>query len=278
MGFDLTNVWFLAQKEIKDARRNKWLILYALVFSALASGLSWLGLSGIGNYGVAGFGRTAASLINLVLLIAPLMGLTLGASSFSREREQGSLLFILAHPVTKTEVLFGKYLGLALALLSALGLGFGVSGLLIVWQGVTTGVGTYMAIMGLAFYLVLISLGLGFLISSIVRKGTTALGVSLFLWLFLVFLSDLGLMSTSLAFDLEAGKLFTLAVLNPLQSFKMSAILTIRGSLEVLGPAGLYALRTFEGLLLPFLLLILGSWTVIPLLLSYFAFRRKGAL
>ena len=108
---DFENVFILTQKELRDARRNRWFLLYAIAFAGLSLALAWLALSGAGNYGLAGFGRTSASLINLVLLIVPLMGLTLGALSLAGEREKGTLLYLLAQPINQLELLLGKFTG-----------------------------------------------------------------------------------------------------------------------------------------------------------------------
>lgn len=275
---DLANILVLTQKEVRDAFRNRWFLLYVAAFAGLALALAQLALSGLGSYGMAGFGRTGASLVNLVLLIVPLMGLTLGALSLAGERERGTLLYVLAQPVTQFEVLMGKYLGLALALLAALVLGFGLIGLLIAWQGGTAQVDVYLALVGLAFALALVTLSLGFLISAAARKSATAIGVSLFLWLMLVFFGDLGLMGTSMVLRFGNSELFTLALLNPLQVFKMAAILAIRSNLEVLGPAGVYAVRTYDERLMSLLLIILLAWVFLPLLFSHLIFHRKGAL
>ncbi len=275
---DLMNVWALTHKELRDAHRNRWFVLYSAAFAALALALAGLGLSGAGEYGFAGLGRTGASLINLVLLIVPLMGLSLGALSLAGERERGTLLYLLAQPVTRLEVLMGKYLGLALALLAALTLGFGLSGLWIAWRGGASQAREYLALVILSYLLALASLSLGFLLSSLVRKGATAIGLALFAWLTLVFFGDLGLMGTALTLRLKAGDLLALALLNPLQVFKMAAILAIRSSLEVLGPAGLYALRAYGARLMPLLLMILAAWIVVPVSLAYLVFQRRGAL
>ncbi|MCS7222398.1 MAG: ABC transporter permease subunit [Anaerolineae bacterium] len=275
---DLANIWVLTHKELRDAHRNRWFVLYSAAFAALALALAGLGLSGAGNYGFAGLGRTGASLINLVLLIVPLMGLSLGAFSLAGERERGTLLYLLAQPVTQLEVLMGKYLGLALALSGALTLGFGLSGLWIAWQGGAASTRGYLTLVTLAYLLALASLSLGFLLSAIVRKGATAIGLALFVWLALVFFGDLGLMGTALTLRLKADVLLGLALLNPLQVFKMAAILTIKSSLEVLGPAGLYALRMYGARLMPLLLTILMAWVLIPMSLTYLIFRQRGAL
>ena len=82
MNSSLTTIWTLAQKELRDALRNRWFLLYTVAFAVLALAFSYLALAGAGMVGFAGFGRTAASLINLVLLIMPLMALTIGARAW----------------------------------------------------------------------------------------------------------------------------------------------------------------------------------------------------
>jgi len=275
---DFNNVITISLKELQDARRNRWYLIYVLVFTGLSLALAWLGMTGLGDYGLAGFGRTAASIINIVLLVVPLMGLTLGAISLAGERERNTLQYLLAQPVTQFEVLLGKYLGLAIALFSALVLGFGISGIFISLQGGSAEINLYLLMVLLAFMLALVSLSLGFLISSMVRKGSTAISIALFIWLLLLIFGDLGLMGTSIVLKLGVGQLLTLTLLNPMQIFKIAAILNIRGSLEVLGPAGIYALRTYGTQLMPGLIGILLAWTLLPLTFAYYAFRRSGVL
>ena len=85
-------------------------------------------------------------------------------------------------------------------------------------------------------------------------------------------------MGTAIVLRIDIDQLFTLALLNPLQIFKMAAILSIRSNLEVLGPAGIYAVRTFGTQLMVLLLAILALWTIVPLIGTYLVFRRKGVL
>lgn len=275
---DFKNILTITQKELQDARRNRWYLIYVVVFAVLSLALAWLGMTGLGDYGLAGFGRTAASIINIVLLIVPLMGLTLGAISLAGERERSTLLYLLAQPVTQLEVMLGKYLGLGIALFSALVFGFGISGIFIAIQGGSAEIKLYSLMVLLAFLLALVSLSLGFLISSTVRKGSTAVSIALFIWLLLLVFGDLGLMGTAMVLNLGVSQLLTLTVLNPMQIFKIAAILNLRGNLEVLGPAGIYALRTYGAQLMPVLVAILLAWILIPLGLAYTAFKKIGAL
>ena len=275
---DFENVLILTQKELRDALRNRWFLLYAVAFAALSLALAWFSVSGAGSYGVAGFGRTTAGLINLILLIVPLMGLTLGAMSLAGEREKGTLVYLLAQPVSGAELLLGKFIGLALALVAALVIGFGLTGLMMVVAG---GGGDFMifaTLLVLAVLLAVASLSVGFLISAATRRAATAVGLALFLWLVLVYFGDLGLMGTAMVVQMDVGQLLTLALLNPLQVFKIAAVLNLRDNLEVLGPAGIYAFRTYGGALWPLLVGLLLVWAVVPLLLSLRVFRARGVI
>jgi len=275
---DFETVLILTQKELRDARRNRWFLLYTIAFAGLSLGLAWLALSGAGSYGLAGFGRTSASLINLTLLIVPLMGLTLGALSLAGEREKGTLVYLLAQPITQLELLLGKFIGLSLALIAALGIGFGLTALLIAFNGGTSQIGVYLTLLGFSALLAVASLSIGFLLSAAAHRGSTAVGLALFVWLIFVFFGDLGLMGTALTLQMSVNQLFSAALVNPLQLFKIAAFLSMRGNLEVLGPAGVYAFRTYGDSLMPLLIGLLLLWIVIPLLLTIQLFKRRGVL
>ncbi len=276
--FDMENVFVLTQKELRDARKNRWFLLYAIAFAGLSLALAWMALAAAGNFGLAGFGRTSASLINLVLMIVPLMGLTLGAMSLAGEREKGTLLYLLAQPISQFELLLGKFAGLSLALVAALALGFGLTGLMIAFNGGGAEARSYITLLLFACLLAVASLSVGFLISAAVQRGATAVGVALFVWLVLVFFGDLGVMGTSLVLQLDVQQLLALTLANPLQLFKIAAILDLRDSLEVLGPAGVYATRTYGSRLLPMLIGLLVAWVILPLLGAAWLFKKRGVL
>jgi Cu-processing system permease protein len=268
----------IARKEVRDALSNRWFLLYAAGFAVLALGLSRLSLGGGEAAGFAGFGRTAASLVNLVLLIVPLMGLTLGAAGLAGERERGTLATLLAQPVTRAEVLLGKYLGLALALVAALALGFGLAGGVVAFEGGAVDSSAYLAVVGFAMLLALTMLSVGFLISSAARRVGAATGVALFVWLALVFFGDLGLMGTAVTMRLNVGTLLGLALLNPLETYRIGAVQAITGTLDALGPAGVFAVRTFGGSLLALLVGALVAWIAVPLALAGLVFQRRGIM
>jgi len=263
-------------KEIRDARRNRWFVLFTIVFAGLALGLSALGLAGLGSIGIAGFGRTSASLLNLVMLIVPLIGLIMGAVSVAGEREQGTLVTLLAQPVVPEEVLIGKYLGLASALMGTLLAGFGATAAVIAgYRGMEQlggflGLAAHTAVLGLAY------LSIGFCISVFCRRSATAVGLALFVWLIFAFFSDLGLIGTAVAMRLSPRDLLWLSLANPTQTFKIASVVDLQGNLETLGPGGLYATDVLGDALRPVLLGLLGLWAVVPLGLAAVCSRFRG--
>ena len=183
-------------------------------------------MAAAGYAGLGGFGRTAASLVNAMLLFVPLIGLIVGAGSVAGDRERGALLYLLSQPVSRAEVFFGKALGSALAVIAALGpSGFGLAGLGLAFAG-DTNAAAYLEMAGALLLLALACLGLGFVISTLTREASTASGAALILWLVLVFLGDLGLVGATLSFRPTPATLLGMLLLNPLQVFKLSATTT----------------------------------------------------
>jgi Cu-processing system permease protein len=272
---ELKLMWTIAQRELREALRNKWLWFYAVGFAALALALARAGLAAAGYSGLGGFGRTAASLINALLLFAPLIGLSVGAGTLAADRERGTLTYLLAQPVSRAEVFFGKALGAALAVIAALALGFGLAGLGLASAG-GGDVTAYLSLAGCTLLLALAALGIGFVVSALTRKGSTASGAALIVWLGLVFLGDLGVVGATLALHPTPAALLGMLLVNPLQIFKMSAIYSLRATLDTLGPAGQYAVHQFGGAL-PWLLLgLLALWIIVAFGAAFTLFNRRG--
>jgi Cu-processing system permease protein len=265
----------LIRKELRDAVHNRWFVSYTVGFTVMALGVSYLAQVGTGYSGFAGFGPTAASMINLVLLLVPLMALTLGASSLTLERDRGMLAYMLAQPVNRVEVILAKYLGLAVALLGALSAGFGAAAMLIARQADAQQVGMFLRLVGFSAMLALCMLAVGMMIATFMRRSGAAAGMALLVWLALLLLGDLGLMGSAVLFRMQTPQLFLIAIINPAECFRLSVIGGFDATLDVLGPAGLYASNTFGSQLPALLAAILGAWTLVPLTLAVFRFTRK---
>lgn len=261
-------------RELRAGVRSRWFLLYLLVFLLLSIAFSVVAAAGTELTGQPGFGRTAAGLLNLMLLMVPLLGLTIGAQALVADRQDGSLDYLLAQPVSPAEVFVGKYLGAALALLLILVFGFGLSAVAMAARGTTGSLSGFLVLVALTLLLGLAMLSVGYLISSGSPQTAAALGLALTLWLGFVIVGDLGLMGSALVMDLSPGALLAASLANPLDAYKLVAVQTLQASLDVLGPAGIYATRRFGSTLPALLLGLLALWVVVPLPIGYWLFKR----
>ena len=272
---DPVTVAVLVRKELRDAVHNRWFISYTAGFTLMALGVSYLAQVGTGYAGFAGFGPTAASMINLVLLLVPLMALTLGSSGLALERDRGMLAYMLAQPVNRAEVILAKYLGLAVALLGALASGFGAAALVIARQADAQQVGLFLRLVGFSALLALAMLAVGLMIASFVRRSSAATGAALLAWLVFLLLGDLALMGSAVVFRMQTPQLLLTALVNPTECFRLSVIGGFDATLDVLGPAGLYASNTFGPRLPALVAIVLCAWALVPLALATLRFTRK---
>jgi Cu-processing system permease protein len=274
----VSNILTIAHRELRDAVRSRWFWLYTIAFAALGLAVSFVSAAGTGGSGLSGFGRTTAGLINLVLLVVPLMALTAGAASIASDRERGMLSYVLAQPVARVEVLLGKYVGLAGALLACLALGLGACALILAIKGVRTSPASIVWLTAQAFTLALAMLSVGMLISTLARKASVAVGTAIFVWLALVFVTDLALMAGAIALRMRIETLFALSLANPLQVFKMWSLHSVEASLDVLGPAGLYATEEYGRALHAMFGACLLAWVVAPLVGAACVLSRRSPL
>jgi Cu-processing system permease protein len=188
------------------------------------------------------------------------------------------LAYILAQPVTRMELLLGKYAGLAGALAACIALGLGACSLILAWKGMGAGPRGVLWLAGLSLVLALGMLSLGMLISALARKASVAVGTGIFVWLALVFVTDLALMAGAVALRLRIEQLFALSLANPLQVFKMWSLHAVDANLDVLGPAGLYAVEEHGAALHAIFGACLLVWIVVPLAGAAVALSRRSPL
>ena len=268
----------LVRKELRDAVRDRWFWLYVAAFAILAVALTSVTFSDTDTVGYEGFGRTAASLIALVQLVVPLMGLTLGARSIAGQRERGTLAFLLSHPVSRTEAYLGVLGGNVIAMLATVAAGFGVAGFVAAVRSTPVDAGDLIVIALLAWMLAVGTVGIGMLISVLSKRTAGAIGTALFAWLLLVVVGDLGLMGTAVATRLPVSTLFFSAIANPVESFRLTAMSVLDGSLDVLGPVGSYAIDRFGDGVRWVTGAMLVVWCVVPATAALFVFRRGSDL
>lgn len=263
----------IARKEFRDRLRSRWALTVAAVFTVFALSIAYLGAAQQGAVGFRGIQLTIASLVSLAIYLMPLIALILGYDSLVGERERGSLDLLLSLPITRFELLIGKYLGLAAALALATLLGFGLVGIAIGWQGGAYALFHYGGFMLSALLLGMVFLSLAMLVSTFAHSKSTASGAAIGLWFVFVLIYDLMLLGALVASEggMPAWLVSLLVLLNPTDIFRLLNIF----SLEELKT--LYGLATVtpDALTEPWVLsLAMGAWVVAPLGLAYAKFRR----
>lgn len=264
----------IAAKEARIGLRNRWFAIYTILFSMLVIGFVAFALSGSSLTGQAGFGRTSAGLLNLLLLMVPLIALTIGAQLIASDREDRSLDYLLAQPLTALEVYVGKFIGAALSLVFLLLIGFGGAGAVMAFKGGSGGAGDFLMLVALTLLLGLAMLSVGYLISSFSRQTAAALGIALTMWLLFVIVGDLGIMGSSIVLGMSPEALLSFTAANPLNVYKLVSVDLLHTSLDVLGPAGIYAVDRFGSTYTYLMLGLLALWIIVPLPIGYWLFKR----
>jgi Cu-processing system permease protein len=273
---DTNAITTIARQELVINIRNRWTLVFAGVFGILVLAISYFGLVTAGTVGFQGFARTSASLLNMVLYIIPLVALTMGTLSFTSEKSASELLF--SQPVTRGEILVGKFLGLFASIFTAMLIGFGLAGVIIAAKAGNEGALRYPALIGFSLLLALIFLSLSAFISAICRRKSKAFGVALFVWFFFVLFYDLVVIGATFLFKERTANAFLFGSLfgNPVDMVRVASLMTLNGK-DIFGVGGAALLRFLggEGPGVVLLLVALAVWVVAPLYLAQRLLRRQ---
>ena len=272
---EFTQIGVIASKEFWDRVRNRWVLAVAVVFAALALVIAYFGSAQQGTVGFHGVEVTIASLVSLVIYLVPLIALILGFDAIVGERERGSLDLLLSMPITRLELLLGKFLGLSAALSFSTLAGFGLAGVVL---AANMSLNALFHFFGFIFSSIL--LGMSFLslavsISVVARDRTSASGMAIALWFFFVLIFDLILLGILVATGGElgalGGNLFPyLLFLNPADIFRILNVFTLDEVRTLYGLATVLPAHLSNPWILGGVMLL---WIVTPL--SFAAWRFK---
>lgn len=216
----------LAMKEFRDGMRNRWIAAAILLLTGLTLTVAFLGSAPVGSTGGTGLGITVASLSSLSVYLVPLIALMLSYDAIVGEAERGTLLLLLSYPVSRWQLIAGKFLGHLAILSLAIIIGYGAAAL-----GVATFTGAtasdyaaLFALIGSSILLGAVFLMLGYLMSALAREHATAVGMAIGLWLAMVVLYDLVLLGILMMDDTHVigEQIFSsLLILNPADAFRV---------------------------------------------------------
>lgn len=269
-------VTILAASEIRDGLRNRWIAASIILLTALSLSLYFLGSSPTGSIKASSLGIAVVSLASLSVYLIPLMALMLSFDALVGEFERGTMLLLLTYPISRWQVIMGKFVGHMTILALAISIGFGITALVI---SVATGSSlthwqAYGWMMLSSWLLGGIFVALGYVVSAYVQERATAVGVAIGVWLIGVLLYDLGLMGLLLA-DTDQTinqDLFTwLLIANPTDSYR---IFNLAGSDAVGQLSGMANAGAKTDVSPTLLIMVMITWIAAPLLFTLKRFNR----
>jgi Cu-processing system permease protein len=270
-------IGILAVNEFLDGLRNRWVAAAIILLGTTALALLMVGSAPAGTIRAGALDVSVVSLTSLSVYLLPLIALLLSFDALVGEFERGTMLLLLTYPVARWQVVMGKFLGHMMILSTAVAVGYGgAAGITVLFtdNGVE-GWQAYVAMMGSTLLLGAVFIGLGYLVSVLVRERSTAAGAAVVLWLIFVVLYDLALLGLLLAdHEQRIGQtLFsTLMLVSPADTYRLLNLTAFDAVGQAAGIAGVAARAGFG---VPLLLGLMVTWIVLPLAATMAVFHRR---
>lgn len=265
----------IAGRELAEGMRNRWVLSTTLLMAALASAIAALGSAPTGSTSTGALDVVVVGLASLTIVLVPLIALLISHDAITREAERGTLLLLLSHPLSRRQVIAGKFLGQLVILTIATVIGFAFAAAFVVLRNGAEGWQAFAGMTGASILLGAVFLALGLLASSAVQESSTAAGISIGVWLLFVALYDMALLAALVArggHAVPAGLMDAALLANPTDAYRL---LTLgEGSSALLSGMGgvLDASTLTPGVLVGALVL----WCAVPLALAMLVFSRRS--
>lgn len=272
----MISLGIIASQEVRAGIRNRWVAATTLLLAALALSLVLLGSAPTGTVGTSSLAIVVVSLASLTVFLVPLIALLLSFDSIVGEEERGTLILLLSYPVTRGQIVVGKFCGQVSILAGATVFGYGAAGALLYFVD-DAAAGDWVAfssLIGTSILLGAVFVALGTLASVVVRERATAAGLAIGIWLTLVLLYDLALIGLLVADQgrtITATLLNLLLLLNPTDVYRL---INLTGHEAVAQAAGMVV--PMQTKLSPSLLYTtLVIWIILPLAAGIVIFTRR---
>lgn len=129
-----------------------------------------------------GFKTTVDGMSTLTSMLLPIIAIMLGYGAIISERENGSIGVVLGCPVSRFDVIIGKFMGLGGVIFTPIFVGFGIAGIIV---GIFAGIENwleYILFIIASWLFAMFFLGASIFFSTLANKRSTAIGGGLFLW------------------------------------------------------------------------------------------------
>jgi ABC-2 type transport system permease protein len=242
----LNNLLLIAYLDLKESIRAKWFLVYSLVFGGMIALFFIAGVTESQVMGFSGLSRLLLMYIQVTIVILPIFILITTVRSISGDRDNHILEYMLSFPISLKQYYWGKiigrfitvYLPVLFAMVVAIVYGF-FKGADIPWD-------IFFLYTGLLFALSSAFLGIAFFISSFVKSSEVALGIAFFIWIALLAFIDIALISLMMQQRMNEELIIFIAMINPMEIFRVAAISLFDPELTVMGPVAFYILDSMS--------------------------------
>jgi len=276
----MLEILIVTRKEFRDGLRNRWVLAISVLFALFALGLAYFGAAASGQVGFTSLDTTIVSLASLAIFVIPLIALLLAYDGVVGEEEQGTLLLLLSYPLSRIQLLAGKFLGHALVLAVSSLLGFGIAALAIALLTGSVASAELWKAFGF-FILSAVLLGwvfiaLAYLVSVVANEKSRAAGLALIVWFVFVLVYDLVLLGMLVATPggMPAELFPYLLLFNPTDVFRLANLSGFEAAQAYSGLVSASSAQLFRPSLLVGVLLL---WIAVPLGMASLLFKHREA-
>ena len=267
----MKNLYLIAYLDLKESIRAKWFVIYSLVFGGLIALFFIAGVTESQVMGFSGLSRLLLMYIQITIVILPIFILITTVRSISGDRDSHVLEYMLSFPISLNQYYWGKiigrfitvYLPVIFAMVIAIVYG-SVKGADIPWN-------IFFLYTGLLFAMSSAFLGIAFFISSFVKSSEVALGLSFFIWIFLLAFIDIALISLMMQERMSSGLIIFISLINPMEIFRVAAISLFDPQLTVMGPVAFYILDSMSQTV--FVLVSIGYPLMLGLMFAFLGYK-----
>ena len=273
----MNNILIVARKEIQEGLRNRWVLATTGLLAALALTLTFLGSAPTGNVGASELDVVIVSLSSLSVFLIPLIALLISHDAIVGELERGTMLLLLSYPIGRWQVIVGKFVGHLAILAFATLAGYGAAALALWATGSAIDGSSWIAYVSMMLSSVMLGavfVGIGYLISVLVRERGTAGGVAIGVWLLFVLIYDmalLGLLVLDQGRTVGGDVLNALLLANPTDVYRLFNL----GSGNVGALSGMGGIAENAALPPGVLMIALVAWALVPTVAAASIFSRR---
>ncbi len=238
----MKNLLLIAYLDLKESIRANWFIVYSLVFGGLIALFFIAGITESQVMGFSGLSRLLLMYIQVTIVILPIFILITTVRSISGDRDSHILEYMLSFPISLKQYYWGKVVGRFITVFLPVFMAMVFAIIYGMFKGAAVPWSIFFLYTGLLFAMSSAFLGIAFFISSIVKSSEMALGISFFIWIFLLAFIDIALISLMMQQRINTELIIGIAMINPMEIFRVAAISLFDPELTVMGPVAFYIL------------------------------------